>query len=69
MKGILFVVVAVLPLFVNSSVITDPTPKLLYDVQFDFKPAFCSILENKALTAETGVKSYDIGVSSFTGNM
>ena len=68
MLGFIIAFSALLPYIVNSE-ITNPVPKLLYDVPLDFKPAFCSVLENKEQTAETGVKSYDIGVSSFTGNV
>ena len=68
MLGSILALVALFSYSVKSE-IADPMPKFLYDVPLDFKPAFCSVLENKKQTAETGIKSYDIGVSSFTGNM
>ena len=53
----------------NFAAVTIPWPRLAYDVALGFKPAFCSILENKPKTINTGGQAFDLGLSSFTGDM
>jgi len=65
----MFVLLIGLFLPTNFAAITDPAPRLVYDVLLDFKPAFCSILQNKQKTINTGAPAFDIGLSSFTGDM
>ena len=65
---LLICVIALCLPYIDGAVM-GPTPRLVYDVPLDFEPAFCSILENKEKTASTGKPAYDLGLSSFTGNM
>jgi len=46
-----------------------PIPNFKYDIALDEKPAFVRAMKNAGKTSSYGTESYDLGVTSFTGNV
>ena len=44
-------------------------PKFLYDIKLDEKPAFVSAYPNPSKVSSYGTTSWDLGITSFTGNV
>lgn len=51
------------------SVQVNPAPKFMYDIKLDIKPAFVKVMKNSGKFSSYGTDSFDLGVTSFTGNI
>lgn len=64
MKSVVFLAVIA---FAQCAI--NPIPNFKYDIGLDEKPAFVRAMKNAGKTSSYGTDSYDLGVTSFTGNV
>jgi len=63
------IVLTVVELVMLATCAVDPTPGFMYDIKLEEKPAFIRAMVNKDKTSSYGGPAYDLGITSFTGNV
>ena len=65
----LVTVLTLVELVILTTCAVDPTPGFMYDIKLEEKPAFIRAMVNTDKTSSYGGPAYDLGITSFTGNV